>query len=78
MFIDHHYKHIEEKEHHKNLEYIINLEYKNNHNKKLKSINNRQIELEVYDFHKSEKCSRKAGYNHYPNYKCCDCGWILK
>jgi hypothetical protein len=71
-------KNIEEKECKKLLEYRKEIEYRNNNNMKLKSINNRQIELEVYDFHKSDKCSRKGGYNHYPDYKYCECGWILK
>lgn len=78
LFIDNHCKNIEEKERHENLEYKITLEYYNNYNKKLKSIDNRQIDLNIYEFYKNKTCSEKAGYNHYPNYKYCDCGWILK
>lgn len=70
---------IKEKHNYKEyLKYQISLEYKNNANRKLKSINNNQINLNIYHFQKSIICSEKAGYNHYPNYKYCHCGWILK
>ena len=60
------------------LKYQISLEYKNNANRKLKSINNNQINLNIYHFQKSIICYEKAGYNHHPDYKYCHCGWILK
>ena len=78
LFIEDYCKKLEEKKQRKNLEYKITLEYNRNHNKKLKYIDNRQIDLNIYEFYKNETCSKKTGYNHYPNYKYCDCGWILK
>ena len=74
-------KYLEIKEKHDYNEYLkyqISLEYKNNTKRKLKSINNNQINLNIYHFQKSIICSEKAGYNHYPDYKYCHCGWILK
>ena len=71
-------KKIIEKENEQNLTFLKKMEYDSYKNKMLKFINNRQIELNIYKFHQSKVCSNKGGYLHYPNYKSCDCGWILK
>ena len=71
-------KKIIEKEKKQNLILLKKMEYDLYKNKILKFINNRQIELNIYKFYQSNTCSNKGGYLHYPNYKYCDCGWILK